>query len=123
MLSFAGILAGGASVVGHIYPFYLKFKGGKGLASYGGMILALDPALFMMLLAIALVLMFIVNYGVAMPMSACVLFPFLYARNHDMISIAIAVLVSLLVLFKHAPNVGKARRGEDVKVRDYIRSK
>ncbi len=122
-LSFAGILAGGASVVGHVYPFYLRFKGGKGLASYGGMILALDPALFMLLLSISLVIMFIVNYGVAVPMSAGVLFPILYAREHDTVSVVIAVLVSLLILLKHAPNVGKAKRGEDVKVREFIRSK
>ncbi len=122
-ISFAGILAGCASVVGHIFPFYLKFKGGKGLASYGGMILALDPVLFLILLAISLILMLIVNYGVAMPISAGILFPLLYAFRHPgIVSVLLAVLVSVLIIIKHAPNIGKARRGEDVKVREYIKT-
>ena len=41
-LELVGFLAGVASVLGHIYPFYLKFKGGKGFASYFGMTLALN---------------------------------------------------------------------------------
>ena len=45
----AGLLAGCGAVVGHIYPVYLKFKGGKGLAAFGGMILAMDPVLFLIL--------------------------------------------------------------------------
>ena len=55
-LAVAGILAGSAAVIGHIYPFYLKFQGGKGLAAFGGMILAVDPLLFIILLVIALTL-------------------------------------------------------------------
>lgn len=123
-LPYAGILAGCASVVGHIFPFYMKFKGGKGMASYGGMILALDPLLFLILLVICLILMLIVNYGVAMPMSAGVLFPILYGIRHPHpISVTAAVLVSALIIFKHASNVGKAVRGEDVKIRDILKSK
>lgn len=45
-LAVAGLLAGAAAVVGHIYPFYMKFKGGKGLAAFGGMILAYNPWMF-----------------------------------------------------------------------------
>ena len=41
-LPYVGEIAGIACVIGHIFPFYLKFKGGKGLASYIGMTIALD---------------------------------------------------------------------------------
>ena len=49
-VSVAGVLAGGSAVLGHIFPFYMKFRGGKGLAPFGGMILALNPLGFLFLL-------------------------------------------------------------------------
>lgn len=121
-LAYAGILAGGAAVVGHVFPFYMKFKGGKGMASYGGMILALDPFLFLILFIITVALILIVNYGVAMPMSSGVMFPVLYGVRHpDPVCVSAAALVGALIIFKHASNVGKARRGEDKKIRDILR--
>ena len=41
------ILAGFCAVIGHCFPFYLKFKGGKGLAAFGGVILAYNPLFFL----------------------------------------------------------------------------
>lgn len=118
----AGILAGSAAVAGHVYPFYLNWKGGKGLAAFGGMVLGVDPLLFVILLVITVVLMLIVNYGVAMPMSAAVLFPILYdVRGADPVNVLIAVAVGALIVYKHFSNIGKAVRGEDIRVRDYIR--
>lgn len=118
----AGLLSGSAAVVGHVYPFYMKFKGGKGLAAYGGMVLGVDPLLFLILLIIALTFMFIVNYSVAVPMSAGVLFPILYAlRGAQIAGTVIATAVSVLIICKHFSNIGKARRGEDNKIREYVK--
>ncbi len=59
-----------------------------------------------------------------MPISAGVLFPVLYGIRHPHpISITAAVLVSALIIFKHAPNVGRVLRGEDVKITDILKSK
>jgi len=70
LVPLAGMIAGSSVVVGHIYPFYLKFKGGKGLAAFGGLILAMDPFVFLCLLLIGIILMLVVNYAVALPLSA-----------------------------------------------------
>lgn len=120
---FSGILAGTFSVVGHIYPFYMKFKGGKGLASFGGTILALDYVLFGILLLIALVCMFIVNYTVAIPISAAILFPFMYGmkvRNFWVFVISLAL--SGLIIANHIANIKRVRRGDDVKMREFVLS-
>ena len=45
----SGLLAGVFAVIGHIFPFYLKFRGGKGLAAFGGLILSFDPFIFLLL--------------------------------------------------------------------------
>lgn len=121
--SVVGILTGFAAVIGHIYPFYMKFKGGKGLAAFGGMILALDPLLFLILLLTALALMLIINYSIAMPMSAAVLFPILYGiRSCSVVMGLIAMAISVLIIAKHFSILAKIKRGDEVKVRDYIKN-
>ncbi|MBE6588520.1 MAG: glycerol-3-phosphate acyltransferase [Ruminococcaceae bacterium] len=122
-VAFAGIAAGSAAVIGHIFPFYMKFKGGKGLAPYAGMVLAVDPLLFCFLLAACVTLMVIVNYSVALPWSAGILFPLLSIPRTDSIPyILIAVGISALVMAKHFPNLKKAISGEDTKIREFIKN-
>lgn len=122
-IQFAGIAAGSLAVLGHIFPFYMRFKGGKGLAPYAGMVLALDPWLFLMLLIVCTAAMIIANYSVAMPFSAAVLFPLLSIhREHHVAYFVIAVLISSVIIYKHFGNFIKALKGEDIKIRDYIRS-
>lgn len=118
----AGVLAGLFAVVGHVYPFYLKFKGGKGLASFGGMILGMDPLMFLVLLLLTLVLIIIINHSAAMPFTAGVLFPVLYGLKTGSLWLAlIAALSSLLIMFTHFGNLKKAINGEDMKMRDIIK--
>lgn len=122
-LFIAGLLAGSAAVVGHIFPFYLKFKGGKGLASFGGLILGVDPFLFLILLTIALTLMFVINYSVAMPLSAAILFPILYGiHSGSPAAFLIAAALSVLIIVKHIDNIHRVRRGEDAKIREYVKN-
>ncbi len=121
-LKLAGLLSGVFSVVGHVFPFYLKFRGGKGLAAFGGMILAFDPLMFLLLLALTLTLMFVFNYGVAMPFSAAILFPVLALLSTKNLAVfALALAAGLLLVFKHLPNLKRALKKEDKTVRDYMK--
>ncbi len=120
--TYLGMLAGCAAVVGHIFPFYLGFRGGKGLAAFGGLVLAADARIFLILLVFSTVLMLVFNYGVAMPLSASALFPlFIWIRSHDVVLTLLTSSASALVAAKHWSNLGKARRGEDTSVRDYLK--
>ena len=117
----APLVSSALSVAGHIFPFYLKFRGGKGLATFGGLILSFDPVMFLILLALTLILMFVFNYGVAMPMSASILFPILaLLKTKSLAVFTITLLASLLVFLKHLPNLKRAINKEDHTVRDYI---
>ena len=60
-----GAVAGVASVLGHIFPFYLKFKGGKGFASYFGMTLALNWKFALVIAVLVLLVTVITDYIVA----------------------------------------------------------
>ncbi|MDD6347185.1 MAG: glycerol-3-phosphate acyltransferase [Lachnospiraceae bacterium] len=120
-LACAGILSGAFAVVGHIFPFYMHFRGGKGLAAFGGLLLAVDPFLFFILLAAAVGVMIAVNYSVGAPMTAAILFPLLYRLRHDdLFSVIIAVAVSLLLIGVHISNIERAARGDEMKVRDFL---
>lgn len=120
-LAFSGLIAGGAAVIGHNYPFYLGFKGGKGLASYGGWVLAVSPLLFVILLISCLILAFIFNYGFTMALSAAVLFPVLVGIKYgSVIAWLIAGLLSISLFIKHTENFKRVKRGEETKFRTFI---
>lgn len=119
---YAGALAGFCAIIGHIFPFYLKFKGGKGLASFGGMILGLSPLMFLMLLLLTLALIIIINHSAAMPFTAGVLFPLLYGlKTENAWLVLIASGASILIMCTHFGNLKKAINGEDMKIRDIIK--
>lgn len=122
-LAFAQLLAGLSAVVGHIFPFYLKFKGGKGLAAFGGMVLACDPLVFLCLLVLGIILMLLTNASAAMPISAGFLFPILtLIRSQSLTAFILAAAAGGLIIVKHWSNIGKARRGEDIKIRSFVKN-
>ena len=117
------LLAGLGSILGHVFPFYLGFRGGKGLAAFGGMVLAYDPILFCILLALGIVLMLLFNCSVAMPMSAAPLFAMVSGIRTQSLTVFILASVSALVIvIKHWSNIGKARSGKDLNIRGFVRN-
>lgn len=122
LFSLAGLLAGAAAVVGHIFPFYLNFQGGKGLAAFGGMILGYHPLMFLALLATGCVLILLTNYSVTIALYAAILFPVLVGFcSGSVAEVLVAVAVSLLLLWKFRGNFQKIREGSEMKVREFLR--
>ncbi len=122
-LAIAGMLAAFGAILGHIYPVFMHFRGGKGLACFGGMVLEYNPLVFLVLLSIGLVLAVIVNFGVALPVSAAILFPIaVWLVNRNIPALLAALAASAVILFVHRDNVDKALRGDDTRVRDWLRS-
>lgn len=121
-LRIAGLLAGCLAVVGHIFPFYMNFSGGKGVASFAGIILATEPDLLPVLLLVAVVLMFVTNYGVAGPISASILFPCAAGwRAQSMAVFVLLALVGGLIIYKHVENLRKVKCGHEVSVSDFLK--
>lgn len=119
---YAGMIAGAFAVVGHCFPFFLRFRGGKGLAAFGGFVLAYDPLTFLTLLAIALVLVIIVNYSFVVPYFGSIFFPVcVYLKSSDWILCLIAALSGMLIMYKHFGNIIKAKESRDIKVRDFFK--
>jgi len=82
-LALAAEIARVCAILGHIFPFYMKFRGGKGTACLGGLLLAIDWRLLLILLAAEIVLVLITDYLCVMPITAAVAVPVLYGVLGD----------------------------------------
>ncbi|MBQ8141111.1 MAG: glycerol-3-phosphate 1-O-acyltransferase PlsY [Clostridia bacterium] len=120
--AFIGMVSGLTAIIGHIFPFYISFKGGKGLAAFAGVVLAYNPWLFLFLLLSGCVLMIIVNYSFILPFYAAAVFSVFAAVTSKSIPLTLlCAAASALIMIKHAGNIQKAKEGTDNKVRDVIK--
>lgn len=113
-LAVAGILASIGVILGHCFPVFMRFQGGKGLAAFGGLVLAHDPLVFVILLSFGIALAFILNYGVYLAISASALFPvFSYFRSGSLSVLGTTALAGGIILAMHSGNLRRAITGED----------
>lgn len=114
-LLIAGILASIGCILGHCFPVTMHFQGGKGLAAFGGLILAYSPWMFFTIISVGIALMFALNTGVIAPFMGCVLFPVLaYFSDHDTMELLAVTAASAIIFATHFSNFRMARRREDV---------
>lgn len=114
-LAIAGMLACIGAIIGHCFPIFLHFQGGKGLAAFGGLILAYNPWFFPAIVIPGIILMLIFNTGVVAPLYGCIMFPILvgwFSRNYfDTLAVLIA---SGIIFMTHLSNFRLAKNKNDV---------
>ena len=115
---FLACLVGGGVIIGHIHPFFMNFKGGKGMSSYFGMILGLDFTFGLLLLLIAAILLMITNYVAIATILILIIVPLraYFISNLNTISadyILCLSLLSFLIFLKHMENLIKIKNGEE----------
>jgi acyl phosphate:glycerol-3-phosphate acyltransferase len=114
-----GILAAISSVLGHLYPPWLKFKGGKGVATSAGALLALTPVATLIGVAIWIVLFWLTGYVSLASMTAAIILPIviLVMRSHDSNKgkplVYSAVCVAVIVIWRHRSNLSRLIRGTE----------
>jgi glycerol-3-phosphate acyltransferase PlsY len=114
-LPFVGAAAGVACVLGHIFPFYLRFKGGKGLASFLGMLIALDwrvaLAAAILLVAVTLVTDFIalgtITVSVVGPVG-------MWIVGSGIVIPLILAVATVVMIFKHSDNIVRIRNKQEI---------
>ncbi len=116
---FAQALAvtGTACVLGHAFPFYMQFKGGKGLACLGGLILRFDWRVFLIMLAAEIGVVLYAGYLCAVSTTASVIFPLVYALlTGDFWGMAILYAVAVTVIWRHMENFRRILSGGELRI-------
>jgi glycerol-3-phosphate acyltransferase PlsY len=113
----AAALAGGAAFLGHIFPVWLGFKGGKGVATFFGIMLAaawpVGVAAALTWIAMAAVL----RWSSLAALTAAVLAPVFAVLFHQRPAIlTLAVFTALLILYRHKENIRRLLKGEEPKI-------
>ena len=117
-LELVGFLAGVASVLGHIYPFYLKFKGGKGFASYFGMTLALNWKLALIIALAVVLVTLITDYIVVGTTLTITTVPIFYGIvTRGFIVPLILLIATLVIAYKHRMNYVRIYKGTEIGLR------
>jgi glycerol-3-phosphate acyltransferase PlsY len=113
-----GILAAMSSVLGHLYPPWLKFKGGKGVATSAGALLALTPIATLIGIVIWITVFWLTRYVSLASMTAAVVLPvvILVLSCHDQNKkplIYSSACVAAVVVWRHRSNLSRLIRGTE----------
>jgi acyl phosphate:glycerol-3-phosphate acyltransferase len=110
----APAIAGFAAVVGHIYPVWLRFRGGKGVATACGAFSVLTPAAVPPALAVFLVAVWLTKYvSAGSVLATLALPPIAYALGSPAPAVVSAFAVAALIMFRHRSNLIRLRTGTE----------
>ena len=117
-----GAVAGTACVLGHIFPFYLKFKGGKGFASYIGMTLMLNWKLALAVIVLVLLITVITDYLVLGTTVAVLAVPaYLGFAAGSVLPVLILGVATVVILVKHRANYVRMYHGREIGLRSAVK--
>jgi glycerol-3-phosphate acyltransferase PlsY len=108
-----------AAVIGHIFPIWADFRGGKGVATLFGMILAIQPLVAVCCVAVFLLVLYLTRFvslsSILASIAFAVLILFIFNAKEPLYRI-FAIVVALLVILTHQKNISRILRGNESKV-------
>ncbi len=112
----AAMLAGGSAVLGHLFPVWLRFRGGKGVSTTLGVLLALAPPIGLLTCAVWLLIAFLFRYSSLAALVAIGASPiFAWLSGYTPLA-AFLVPVTALVFLSHHANIRRLLHGEEPKI-------
>ena len=111
------LLAGVAAILGHVWPVYLRFRGGKGVATAAGVFLGLAPAATGIAIVVFVATLFASRYVSLSSMASAVSLPIALAlTGAPRVVLGVGGAIAILVLVKHRSNVGRIIAGNESRV-------
>jgi glycerol-3-phosphate acyltransferase PlsY len=111
-----------AAVVGHIFPIWADFRGGKGIATLFGMILSIQPLVAVSLVGVFMFILFITRYVSLSSITASIAFPVLIVfifREPEISYKVFAIATAVLVVLTHHKNISRLLTGNESKVKSF----
>jgi len=111
-----------AAFVGHVWPVFFRFKGGKGVATAAGVLFGIDPWLGLATLATWLIVAFFTRYSSLAALASAVFAPAYYFLGHRVVwyvdnrVLLAAVVMSAVLIWRHQSNIAKLMRGEESRI-------
>ena len=108
-----------AAVLGHVFPIFAQFKGGKGVATLFGMILAIQPVIAGSCMGVFLLVLFLTRYVSLSSILGAIMLPIsvLWIWNeHELLYRIFAILVALMVLLTHQKNIVRIVKGAENRI-------
>ncbi len=111
------LIAAGAAVAGHVFPVWLRFRGGKGVAVGCGVAIGLVPWVVLALVPVWIIVIAITRYvSLGSIICAAAFTPTVWAFGYSTATIIFAGLISAAVLWRHRANMGRLIRGEELRL-------
>lgn len=110
------VIAGGAVILGHCFPVWLKFNGGKGVATGAGIVLAINLQVGLACFAIWLVMLLVFRYSSLAAITAVLASPFLTYHFSNQQHAELVAFMAALILLRHHQNMKRLVLGEESKV-------
>ena len=105
-----------AAMAGHLYPVFLRFKGGKGVATYLGTLLALSFPVGLLACATWLLVAVVSRYSSLSALVMALLAPIYTAMFYHLHGAVLVLVLSCLIFYKHLDNVARLRAGTETKI-------
>ena len=113
----AGALAGGAAFVGHIFPVWLGFKGGKGVATFLGVLLAAAWPVGLGACATWLLIAVLLRISSLSALTAAALAPlYAFLLHQSRATLVLALFMAVLVFIRHHANIARLLKGEEPRI-------
>jgi glycerol-3-phosphate acyltransferase PlsY len=112
----AAMLAGLGAFLGHLFPLWLNFKGGKGVATFIGVLLGLCWPLALAFCAIWLLMAFLFKYSSLSALVAAATMPLAAAMTSDQRLVVTVLAMTILIFIKHRENISRLLKGEESRI-------
>lgn len=109
-------IPGLVAAIGHVYSIFLKFRGGKAVATSAGAVLAYNPLLFILLLSAFLITLKISKYVSLSSIVSAVLFFILSLVFRDPLLIAFSFIIAVVIVVRHISNIKRIMDGTESKI-------
>jgi len=110
-------LSGLMAIIGHCWPVYLKFKGGKGVATTIGVLLGLNFMYFIYLIVIFLIVFAFTRIVSLSSLISVLSFPLIvYSRGKDVEAVPMLILYTVIIIYRHRENIKRLLQGEEKRI-------